>query len=118
LGFLKKLKNVAEKGIEKGTELGTRGYDTAKDAAVRGYERAKDARNDVAAVPTDSKDSAKTTSVPDPVNPPMPAAPPEPAPISAIAAPESEAMHLLKLRLVKGEITKEQFEAMKKVLEE
>jgi hypothetical protein len=52
MGFLKKLKDTAEKGVEKGTdlgkqgvekgaELGTKGYDGAKDAAKKGHEKAK-----------------------------------------------------------------------------
>ena len=52
MGFLKKLKDTAEKsvekgadlgkqGIEKGTELGTKGYEGAKDAAKKGHDKAK-----------------------------------------------------------------------------
>ncbi|MDH3278690.1 MAG: hypothetical protein OEL84_02295 [Nitrosopumilus sp.] len=53
MGFLKKVKNTAEKsvekgtylgkkGIEKGAEVGTKGYDGTKDAAKKGgYEKAK-----------------------------------------------------------------------------
>ena len=52
MGFLKKLKEKAEKGVEKGTELGTEGikkgaelgtkeFHEAKDAAKKGYDKAK-----------------------------------------------------------------------------
>ena len=52
MGFLKKLKDTAEKGVEKGTdlgkqgvekgaELGTRGYEGTKDAAKKGHDKAK-----------------------------------------------------------------------------
>jgi len=52
MGFLKKLKDTAEKGVEKGTdlgkqgiekgaELGTKGYEGTKDAAKKGHDKAK-----------------------------------------------------------------------------
>ncbi len=39
MGLFKKLKDSAEKGIEKGAELGTKGYDSAKDATLKGIEK-------------------------------------------------------------------------------
>ena len=52
MGFLKKLKDTAEKGVEKGAdlgkkgvekgaELGTKGYEGTKDAAKKGHDKAK-----------------------------------------------------------------------------
>ena len=52
MGFLKKIKETAEKGVEKGTdlgkqgvekgaELGTKGYEGTKDAAKKGHDKAK-----------------------------------------------------------------------------
>ncbi len=52
MGFLKKLKDTAEKGveigtdlgkkgIEKGAELGTRAYDEGKKAAEKGRNKAR-----------------------------------------------------------------------------
>lgn len=35
MGFLKKLKDVAEKGVEKGADLGTKAYDEGKKAETR-----------------------------------------------------------------------------------
>ena len=53
MGFLKKMKDTAEKGvekgadlgkkgIEKGAEVGTKAYDGTKDAAKKGHEKAKE----------------------------------------------------------------------------
>ena len=52
MGFLKKIKDTAEKGvekgtdlgkkgIEKGTEVGTKAYDGTKDAAKKGHDKVK-----------------------------------------------------------------------------
>ncbi|MFB5645084.1 MAG: hypothetical protein ACE5R3_00635 [Nitrosopumilaceae archaeon] len=52
MGFLKKLKDTAEKGvekgsdlgkkgIEKGTELGTKGVKSASESAKKGYKKGK-----------------------------------------------------------------------------
>ena len=52
MGFLKKLKNTAEKGVdkgvdlgkkgvEKGTEVGTKAYDGTKGAAKKGHDKTK-----------------------------------------------------------------------------
>ena len=37
MGFLKKLQNTAEKGVE----LGTKGYERTKDTAKKGHDKAK-----------------------------------------------------------------------------
>ena len=52
MGFLKKIKDTAEsgvekgvdlgkKGVEKGAEVGTKAYEGTKDAAKKGHEKAK-----------------------------------------------------------------------------
>ncbi len=52
MGFLKKIKDTAEKGmdkgvdlgkqgVEKGAEIGTKAYDGTKDAAKKGVDKAK-----------------------------------------------------------------------------
>ena len=41
LGFLKKFKDTAEKGVEKGAELGTKSYECTKDAAKKGHDKSK-----------------------------------------------------------------------------
>jgi len=97
--FKEKLKDTAEKGvekgvdlgkkgIEKGTELGTKGYEGAKEAAKKGYDKAKEESPPKNSV---KQDSSKQ-SFEDPLK-------------------------VLKLRYAKGEISKEEFEEMKKTLE-
>ena len=112
LGFFKKLKETAEKGIEKGVELGTKGYDSAIDAAKKGYDNAREERiSDEQFFSTEStKDSLPKESMP-----------PSIAKKESIKETESrtidpEALMILKLRYAKGEITKEEFEEMKKIL--
>lgn len=39
MGFLNKVKGVAQKGIEKGAELGTKGCEGAKESAKKGHEK-------------------------------------------------------------------------------
>lgn len=41
MGFLKKIKDISEKGGEKGTELGTEGYEGTKGAAKKEPDKAK-----------------------------------------------------------------------------
>jgi len=51
MGFLKKIKDTAEKGVDKGVDLGKKGvekgevgtkaYDGTKDAAKKGVDKAK-----------------------------------------------------------------------------
>ena len=41
MGFLKKIKDTAEKGVEKGAEVSTKAYEGTKDAAKKGHEKAK-----------------------------------------------------------------------------
>ena len=109
MGFLKKLKETAEKSIEKGVELGTKGYDGAKEAATKGYEIARDGHTSESSASHDlpepkSNDSTSTT-------------------IEKISEKKSdsqeidpEALTILKMRLAKGEISKEEFEEMKSML--
>ena len=59
MGFLKKLKDTAEKGIVKGVELGTRGYDSAMDVAKKGIEKAREQTS----TPTESVESSITESI-------------------------------------------------------
>ena len=106
MGFLKKLKETAEKGIEKGVELGAKGYDSAKDAAKRGYDNAKDTQDE------------KTTNIE-----PQTSNQPESVHISSpnnqfsnLSESTKEALQALKLRFVKGEISKQEYEEMKIVL--
>ncbi len=41
--FLKKIKDTAEKGVEKGTELGKQGIEKGAELGTKGYEGTKDA---------------------------------------------------------------------------
>jgi hypothetical protein len=41
MGFLKKIKDTAESGVEKGAEVGTKSYEGTKDAAKKGHDKAK-----------------------------------------------------------------------------
>jgi hypothetical protein len=109
MGFLKKLKDVTEKGIEKGAELGTRGYDAAKDAATRGHEKGKIGMEAEEKQPASSS-ASNTLTTPQSLNEPQ-------NHDRGQTVVDTEAVRILKLRLVNGEITKEEFEEMKKVLE-
>ena len=106
MGFLKKLKETAEKGIEKSVELGTKGYDSAKDAASRGTEKARGGNISQSSIPTESKPQLVETTPP----------PIENKEIEQEVDSQSidpEALMILKMRLAKGEISKEEFEEMK-----
>lgn len=107
MGLFKKLKETAEKGIEKGVELGTKGYDSAKDAAKKGYDKAKEER-------MYSEQTSSTTSLKDLVTTKSKKnfSPKETKSRTA----DTEEMRILKIRLAKGDITKEEFEEMKKML--
>lgn len=109
MGFFKKLKDTAEKSIEKGVELGTKGYDSAKEAATRGYEKARDEQ---IIRKTQISESPKQIE-----NVASPSQPTVEMPLK-ISQPSGEALQILKLRLANGEITKEEFEEMKSVLQE
>jgi len=111
-GFLKKLKETAEKGVEKGVELGTKGYDSAMDAAKKGYEKAREEQRP-------GEPSISRESIEEPI--PQNITPPAYENKDLVKESESqtidpEALMILKLRFAKGEITKEQFEEMKKIL--
>ena len=43
MGFLKKIKDTAEKGVEKGTDLGKQGIEKGAELGTKGYDGAKDA---------------------------------------------------------------------------
>ena len=101
MGFLKKLKETAEKSIEKGVELGTKGYDTAMDAAKKGIENARPDTND-------SMPQSNAHTINQKNNPPEE---------TKSKNTDSEEIVILKQRLAKGEITKEEFEEMKEMLE-
>ena len=112
-GFLKQLKETAEKSLEKGVELGTKGYDTAMEAAKKGYGNARDGTMSDEQSSLKSKEgSPSQDSIKQNIEKSS----------EAVGKNESqtidpEALMVLKLRLVKGEITKEQFEEMKNTLE-
>ena len=108
-GFLRKLKETAEKGIEKGVELGSKGFDSAKDVAERSLAYRLGANS------TEDQSAPKSVGIEEPHA--------SPATIGTndlqnrSQTDESEPMRILKLRLVKGEISKEEFEEAKKILE-
>jgi tetratricopeptide (TPR) repeat protein len=120
MGFLKKLKETAEKGIEKGAELGTKGYDAAKDAAGKGHEKARQLNSDTQEQPTIVRSNepytlSMTTSGEGRLIQPQ---------VTLVSsagsetAADQEVVKILKMRLAKGEITPQQFEEMLKVLSE
>lgn len=98
LGIIKKLKETAEKGVEKGVELGVKGFDKTKDAAKKGYDKAKEEerRSKMSVASGSSKDNGS----------------------KAGNDQSSDAIKVLKLRLAKGEITEKEFLRSKKLLEE
>ena len=111
--FLKKLKETAEKGIVKGVELGTKGYDSAMDVAKKGIEKAREEQTSTSTEYTESPHLTESIE-----------SQPKEMPVSVKYRKETpsqtidpEALMILKMRLVKGEITKEQFEEMKEILE-
>ena len=112
MGFLKKLKDAAEKGIEKGVELGTKGYDGAMEAAKKGMENARgEQRTEEPSRPKESLEE----QIPQNITPTVKVINKSVKESeSQIIAPE--ALEILKLRLAKGEITKEEFEEMKNAL--
>ena len=42
MGFLKKLKDTAEKGVEKGTDLGKKGVEKGTELGTKGYDGVKE----------------------------------------------------------------------------
>lgn len=113
MGFLKKLKETAEKGIEKSVELGTKGYDSAKDAAKKGYDKARDegSSNETSVSTEATKDSPSKDFVK------VHNEKKEPIKETKSQTSDPEELRILKLRFAKGEITKEDFEEMRKMLE-
>jgi tetratricopeptide (TPR) repeat protein len=108
VGFLRKLKETAEKGIEKGTELGTKGFDAAKDAAGKGYEKARgESGPNERGVPTTDPSPDNHSIEPQTETKVTTASP---------SAADHEALAILKTRLAKGEISPQQFEEMRNVL--
>ena len=112
LGFLKKLKETAEKGLEKGVELGTKGYDSAMEAAKKGYENAREESTHNYEPPFAEKQDQQQQ---EPFLSPLEEAP---AQETKVQTNSDDSIQILKLRFVKGEITKEQFEEMKNMLQE
>ncbi len=47
MGFLKKIKDTAEKGVEKGTDLGKKGIEKGSELGTKGYEGAKESAKKV-----------------------------------------------------------------------
>lgn len=111
-GFFKKLKNTAEKGLEKSTELGTKGFDAAKESAKKGYEKAREERKEKEG----EIEPMQAEEIPPTENEPQNSSI-ETNPNQTPSPSSEEALKLLKLRYAKGEISKEEFEDMKKLVE-
>ena len=111
-GFFKKLKDTAEKSLEKGTELGTKGFDAAKETAKKGIEKAREETNteEISPEPIQEKEIPKNET-----NNPKPSA--ENNDKQTTSQSSDKALKLLKLRFAKGEISKEEYEEMKKLVE-
>jgi hypothetical protein len=111
-GFFKKLKDTAEKGLEKGTEIGTKGFDAAKETAKKGIEKAREEKNseDMIPEPIQEKEIPKNeTNNPEPLV--------ENSEKQTTSQSSDKPLKLLKLRFAKGEISKEEYEEMKKLVE-
>ncbi len=106
MGFLKKLKETAEKGIEKSVELGTKGYDSAKDAATRGTEKARGRTVSESSLSNESKPQPNEYTPPTINNK-------ESGKETDCQNIDPEALKILEMRFAKGEISKEEFEEMK-----
>jgi hypothetical protein len=106
VGFLKKLKETTEKSIEKSVELGAKGYGGAKEAASKGYDKAINEKKTQEHSPSNNSEPIQKTQQ-------------EPVHESSTqnSGIDEDALNILKLRLVKGEISKEEFKEMKKGLE-
>jgi hypothetical protein len=110
-GFFKKLKNTAEKSLEKSAEFGTKGFDSVKESAKKGYDKAKQERNsenlksqeketnETSQNESEISNSSLTRDNPDDLK------------------SEDNSLKILKLRFAKGEISKEEYEKMRKLLE-
>ncbi len=110
MGFLKKLKETAEKSIEKGVELGSKGYDSAKDVAAKGYEIAREGHTSESSMYTKFTEPKPNDHTVHTIEDK------ESEKISDSQSIDPEALMILKMRLAKGEITKEEFEEMKSML--
>ena len=111
-GFFKKIKETAEKSLEKSAEMGTKGYDAAKESAKKGYEKAKENRNSERM----NSESLQAEKIPKNENndPDILTEKNE----KQITSQSSEkALKLLKVRFAKGEISKEEYEKMKQLIE-
>lgn len=104
MGFLKKLKETAEKSVEKGIELGAKGYDSAKDMAPRSIEKHMPNIHS-----TESEHFTKESTQPKNNK--------ENTQKDNNLTVDPDALLILKTRLAKGEISKEEFEEMKLMLE-
>ncbi|HEY4681519.1 MAG TPA: tetratricopeptide repeat protein [Nitrosarchaeum sp.] len=118
MGFLKKLKETAEKGIVKGVELGTKGYDSAMDVAKKGIEKAREEQTSESTTSTESMESPHLTESIESQPKETPVSLKEDRKETYSQTIDPEVLMTLKMRLVKGEITKEQFEEMKDMLQE
>lgn len=117
MGFLKKLKDTAEKGIVKGVELGTKGYDNAMDVAKKGIDKAREEQMSVSHTPNESIESSSLSESPELRSQEISVNVNEDKKETPTQTIDPEALMILKLRLAKGEISKEEFEEMKEMLE-
>ena len=107
-GFFKKLKDTAEKSIEKGVEMGSKGYDSAKDAAKRGHENSKVHEE------TQTKSTIENSQATQ--NEKISSETAQNVSTPKLSESTQEAIQALKIRFVKGEISKQEFEEKKTLL--